>query len=591
MDPRVGRRLRLFLVCLFARRALSYPDAGLLTGLSPLRSDDQHPFDLFNTHLLQNAPSNENPDFSIGVNSTAVDGRRPEWVTVSWSGVRNPHRHDMVVMYSVGDDQSETLIKSRYAAEANDHLEDGSGSLEVMLLNHRTDVKFVFVTQFLWMRPRWLGESEVIIVENKDAPLYVHLALTGRPNEMSVQWVSATDKRASVQWGMESGNYENEARAESTTYTPDDLCGSPATDKGYIFPGYMHSATMSGLIPGVKYYYIFGNHEGGYSEEHSFVTPPETGSKDTVKIVAIGDMGQYNIDYFDNPEGYEASLATSANINAEEDVDLVMHVGDISYAQGYIADWDVFFDQLHPLTSKVPYMTVPGNHERLYPFSGDRYDTGTDSGGECGVAYDRRLKMPVPGEDMPWYSFDFGPIHFTTFSTEHPFEPGTEQYKFLEKDLASVNREITPWLIVCFHRPMFPGITPDLPPRGHWYVGQELQKILQELFYTNKVDMLWSGHHHSYQRTCPVHNKQCTELDAETKEAQAPVQLIFGHAGAQLYTNLVKEDFIEFQVADFGYVRVMVNATQLTTEAIRNSDRAVIDTVTLYKSTSGKLTT
>lgn len=54
---------------------------------------------------------------------------------------------------------------------------------------------------------------------------------------------------------------------------------------------------------------------------------------------------------------------------------------------------------------------------------------GSDSGGECGVVYEKRLKMPNGGKDKPWYSFDFGPVHFTTFSTEHSFERGTEQYQ------------------------------------------------------------------------------------------------------------------------------------------------------------------
>lgn len=73
--------------------------------------------------------------------------------------------------------------------------------------------------------------------------------------------------------------------------------------------------------------------------------------------------------------------------------------------------------------------TLPGNHERLYPQSGDRYNMGRDSGGECGVVYERRLQMPVQGEDRPWYSFDFGPVHFLAFSTEHRFEEGSEQYQ------------------------------------------------------------------------------------------------------------------------------------------------------------------
>lgn len=59
--------------------------------------------------------------------------------------------------------------------------------------------------------------------------------------------------------------------------------------------------------------------------------------------------------------------------------------------------------------------------------------------------------------------------------------------RFLKEDLESVNRRVTPWVIVGHHRPMYPGITTDLPPRGYWYVGQELQRQLARLFTENKV--------------------------------------------------------------------------------------------------------
>ena len=35
--------------------------------------------------------------------------------------------------------------------------------------------------------------------------------------------------------------------------------------------------------------------------------------------------------------------------------------------------------------------------------------------------------MPLPGKDKWWYSFDFGPIHFLQYSTEHDFAPGIER--------------------------------------------------------------------------------------------------------------------------------------------------------------------
>ena len=51
------------------------------------------------------------------------------------------------------------------------------------------------------------------------------------------------------------------------------------------------------------------------------------------------------------------------------------------------------------------------------------------------------------------YSFDHGPIHFLQLSTEHDFAPGSVQFAFLLADLRAVNRSITPWLVVGFHRP------------------------------------------------------------------------------------------------------------------------------------------
>jgi hypothetical protein len=34
------------------------------------------------------------------------------------------------------------------------------------------------------------------------------------------------------------------------------------------------------------------------------------------------------------------------------------------------------------------------------------------------------MVMPQAGRDKPWYSFDYGPIHFLQYSTEHHFHPG-----------------------------------------------------------------------------------------------------------------------------------------------------------------------
>lgn len=37
-------------------------------------------------------------------------------------------------------------------------------------------------------------------------------------------------------------------------------------------------------------------------------------------------------------------------------IDIVFHIGDITYANGYISQWDQFTSQVEPIASTVPYM-------------------------------------------------------------------------------------------------------------------------------------------------------------------------------------------------------------------------------------------
>ena len=112
-----------------------------------------------------------------------------------------------------------------------------------------------------------------------------------------------------------------------------------------------------------------------------------------------------------------------------------------------------------------------GNHEYDHTGTGGRDPSGAtgngwhpswgnmgdDSNGECGVPMASRFTMPEsPGSNgIFWYSFDYGSVHFTMISTEHDLSPGSVQYLWLEKDLASVDRSRTPWLVVSGHRPMY----------------------------------------------------------------------------------------------------------------------------------------
>ena len=45
-------------------------------------------------------------------------------------------------------------------------------------------------------------------------------------------------------------------------------------------------------------------------------------------------------------------------------VDSIFHIGDISYATGFLVEWDFFLHLIKPLASQISYMTAIGNHER-----------------------------------------------------------------------------------------------------------------------------------------------------------------------------------------------------------------------------------
>ena len=58
------------------------------------------------------------------------------------------------------------------------------------------------------------------------------------------------------------------------------------------------------------------------------------------------------------------SIGVNAALANRNDYDLIFHIGDISYATGFLVEWDQFLELITPIASKVSYMTCIGNHER-----------------------------------------------------------------------------------------------------------------------------------------------------------------------------------------------------------------------------------
>ena len=64
---------------------------------------------------------------------------------------------------------------------------------------------------------------------------------------------------------------------------------------------------------------------------------------------------------------------------------------------------------------------------------------------------------------------------------------GSEQHQFVVRDLANVNRSLTPWLVVGGHRPFYIDSTNNMEPDGDQPVARDLQEAFEDAFYKYQV--------------------------------------------------------------------------------------------------------
>ncbi|KAE9144721.1 hypothetical protein PF006_g10378 [Phytophthora fragariae] len=164
------------------------------------------------------------------------------------------------------------------------------------------------------------------------------------------------------------------------------------------------------------------------------------------------------------------------------------------------------------LMSRVPYMVLVGNHEA--ECHSPRCQISRKKRNALGnyTAYNTRFKMPYEessGALNMWHSFDHGPIHFTSISSETDY-PGAPTNR-MTLVLNSKN---------------------DVPTEQTALI----QAAFEELFLKYEVDVVLAGHKHYYERELPVANSKAV-MDGVSDDyavydnPQAPVHILTGGAG------------------------------------------------------------
>ncbi|KAH7296470.1 hypothetical protein KP509_26G024200 [Ceratopteris richardii] len=388
-----------------------------------------------------------------------------------------------------------------------------------------------------------------------------------------------------VIWGHLTSGVENIAIAQTLRFERSDMCGSPARSVGWRDPGYIHTAVLADLWPNNIYFYKVGHkHPNGtylWDQVQNFTAAPFPGEESMQQIIIFGDMGKGERDLSNEYNNYQpgALNTTDRLIEDLDNIDLIFHIGDICYANGYLSQWDQFTEQVEALASHVPYMIASGNHERDWPGTGSFY-LNKDSGGECGVPAQTMFNMPLKNRENFWYSLDYGLFHFCIADSEHDWREGSEQYRFIEGCLASADRLKQPWLIFAAHRVL--GYSSDKYYGLEGTFGEPMaRESLQKLWQKYKVDLAFFGHVHNYERTCPVYENKCisTERSLYTGVFNATIHLVVGGAGASLsdYSE-VQTSWSTFKDLDHGFGKLTAfNRSTLLFEYKRSSNGEVYD--------------
>lgn len=375
---------------------------------------------------------------------------------------------------------------------------------------------------------------------------------------MTVSWVTALDQPSpdgySLQYSTSSDmNPSNSIVASTETYNTSDFTYNRSnvpifTSTGTYISPQIHHAELLDLSPRTKYYYQVTTENGGRSKTHSFTTACVPGSLPSDKgpsvTVIMGDVGLTN--HSRNTINAVLEHRGYADLFDAGSVEFGILVGDMSYADGNGSRWDVWGELVEPLVADFPFMFEVGNHE-LEPDIARHYKMFTH--------YKYRFRMPGDYSKEKWmeespkiynyltynfslqyeygasfYSYDVGLVHYVALNTYDTYCPpglapeNCPQAKFLKNDLASVDRTITPWIVVTQHAPIYNSNVKHA--QGAEAATIQFAEWAEPLFNEYNVNIVFAGHVHAYERFGHVNAEGKLDLSGKS-----PLYITIGDGG------------------------------------------------------------
>jgi predicted MPP superfamily phosphohydrolase len=277
------------------------------------------------------------------------------------------------------------------------------------------------------------------------------------------------------------------------------------------------------------------------------------------------------------------SETTDTVINIlDKSPELILGLGDYDY---YGVNADCWLERVQPIDDKMKIAI--GNHE---------------------VEMESKLTQYIEHFNLTnqYYSFDYQNVHFIVMSDYVSWEIGSEQYRFVQNDLAKAATDPNiDWIMVTHHESAYISTRNYIVQDNDNYDFEPWKETYHPLFEQYNVDLVLQGHHHSYQRSYPIKYNVDTPrnpiiTDRNTNTYTNPEGQIFatvGTGGAGLFPlNGNKAPYlITAQNEEHGFLNADVtnnnnNGTAtLVGTFYSNNGGEMTDQFTITKSAAGDL--
>ncbi|XP_028094450.1 purple acid phosphatase-like [Camellia sinensis] len=173
-----------------------------------------------------------------------------------------------------------------------------------------------------------------------------------------------------------------------------------------------------------------------------------------------------------------------------------------------------------------------------------------------------------------WYSIKRASTYIIVLSSYSAYGKYTPQYKWLEQELPKINRSETPWIIVILHAPWYNS------NHYHYMEGESMRVQFEPWFVQHKVDIVFAGHVHSYERSERISNVKyniTNGLSGPVRDSSAPVYITIGDGGniEGIADNFIDQQpsYSAYREASFGHAILEIkNRTHAYYTWHRNQD-------------------